>query len=45
MWDISSRERDQTLTSCIGKQSLNLWTTGEDTVNVFFWAPIYEAVC
>ena len=29
MWDLSSPARDRTHTPCIGKQSLNHWTTSE----------------
>ena len=29
MWDLSSPTRDQTLTPCIGRPSLNHWTTRE----------------
>ena len=29
MWDLSSLARDQTLTSCNGRFSPNLWTTKE----------------
>ena len=29
MWDFTSLIRDQTHTPCIGKQSLNHWTTRE----------------
>ena len=29
MWDLSSLSRDWTCTPCIGRQSLNHWTTGE----------------
>ena len=29
MWDLSSRTRDQTRTPCIGRWSLNHWTTRE----------------
>ena len=29
MWDLSSLTRDQTCTPCLGRQSLNHWTTRE----------------
>ena len=29
MWDLNSLTRDRTCTSCIGRQSLNHWTTRE----------------
>ena len=29
MWDLSSLSRDQTLTLCFGRWSLNRWTTGK----------------
>ena len=29
MWDLSSPTRDQTRTPCIGRRSLNHWTTKE----------------
>ena len=36
MWDLSSPTRDWTLTSCIGKQSLNHWVTREISAFFFF---------
>ena len=36
MWDLSSPTRDRTRTPCIGRQSLNHWTTRE-VPNCFFW--------
>ena len=35
MWDLSCPARDQTHVACIGKQSLNLWTSGEDPKSDF----------
>ena len=35
MWDLSPPTRDRTLTPCIGKQSLNHWTTREVPVLPF----------
>ena len=36
MWGLSSPTRDRTLTSCIGKQSLNHWVTREISAFFFF---------
>ena len=36
MWDLSSLTRDQTLTSCFERQSLNLWTPRE-VLSVEYW--------
>ena len=35
MWDLSSLTRDRTCTPCIGKRSLNHWTTREVPKSVF----------
>ena len=35
MWDLSSLTRDQTHTLCIGRQSLNHWTSREVPAFVF----------
>ena len=35
MWDLSCPARDQTRVACVGKQSLNLWTSGEDPKSDF----------
>ena len=34
MWDLSSLTRDQTRTLCIGRWSLNKWTTGDQGSNL-----------
>ena len=36
MWDLSSQIRDQTCIPCIGRQSLNHWTTRDILWNMFF---------
>ena len=35
-WDLSLPTRDQTHTPCIGRQSLNHWTTREVPTMIFF---------
>ena len=50
MWDLNSPTRDQTYTPCIGRQSLNHWTTREVSARLFLtwalWSPgFHSLVC
>ena len=42
MWDLSSLTRDGTSIPCIGRQSLNLYTTREVPQPTFYKIPIQE---
>ena len=41
MWDLSSPNRDRTHTPCIGRWSLNHWTTREVPLPWYFWSWSY----
>ena len=43
MWDLSSSTRDQSLISCIGRQSLNHWMAREVPTSILRWnnIPLY----
>ena len=45
MWDLSSPTRDRTLTPCIGRQSLNHWTTREVPALLIFRSGKRLGIC
>ena len=45
MWDLSSPTRDQTHTPCIGRRSLNNWTTREIPKYSFYLTPVDSFFC
>ena len=44
MWDLCSSTRDQTCPACIGRQSLNHWTTSEVQVIHLEYSSVYMSI-